>query len=208
MPISRREFMSMSAVALCAAPPPVRRRESRVLDLSEGCVQRESMVGFARTGMHPCSQLGNSQECLFHIVPAATSLPDDLISQLSASVRNGRWLIFESAAGFGGFEAQRRQLAEHFGLMIEPPVDLWAAGAAVPYVHYRWPIDVKVRDFSRVVPVSTGRAQIIAAIGGLPVAARLGTFIFLGSPIGPSLLAGDREAHLWIDALIQHTAPR
>jgi len=115
----------------------------------------------------------------------------------------GGWLIFESGAGFGGFEAQREMIGRHFGLTIEPPLDLWAAGETVPYIDFHWPIKTKVRDFSRVVPVSVEGAEIIGTAGGKPVAARRGTLIFLGSPIGPSLLAGDREAHLWFSELVR-----
>ncbi len=136
-------------------------------------------------------------------MPAAARLTDDMLTRLSRHVYEGGWLIFESAAGFGGFEAQRDQLARHFRLAIEPPVDLWADSVSVPYVDYHWPVRTKVRDFSSVVPVRDGAAEIIGTIANIPVAARLGSLVFLGSPIGPSLLAGDREAHFWFNALLQ-----
>jgi hypothetical protein len=91
-------------------------------------------------------------------------------------------------------------LAGHFGIRIQPPVDLWANGSA-PYIDYRWPVRERVRDFSRVTPISAESGAIIGSAGDLPVAARRGRFIFLGSPIGPALLAGDREAHSWFSAL-------
>jgi hypothetical protein len=138
-----------------------------------------------------------------YIVPAAARLTDALMARLSRHVYEGRWLIFESAAGFGGFEAQREQRARHFHLAIEPPIDLWAGSVPVPYVDYHWPVRTKVRDFSSVVPVHAAAAEIIGTIGQIPVAARLGSLVFLGSPIGPSLLASDREAHFWFNALLQ-----
>jgi hypothetical protein len=146
------------------------------------------------------------QECLSYVVPAAAGLTEDLMTRLARHVQQGGWLIFESAAGFGGFEAQREQLARHFGVTIAPPVDLWAGNRSVPYVDYHWPVRTKVRDFSNVVPVHAAAAEIIGTIANIPVAARLGRLVFLGSPIGPSLLAGDREAHLWFSALLQQTA--
>ena len=91
-------------------------------------------------------------------------------------------------------------LAGHFGIRIQPPVDLWANGTA-PYIHYLWPVREKVRDFSRVTPISGEGLEIIGSTGHLPVAARRGGLIFLGSPMGPALLAGDREAHSWFSAL-------
>ena len=141
-----------------------------------------------------------------YVVPAAARLRDALVTRLSRHVQKGGWVIFESAAGFGGFEAQREQLARHFDLTINPPVNLWAGCASPPYVDYHWPVRTKVRDFSHAVPVRGASAEIIGTIGKIPVAARFGRFVFLGSPIGPSLLAGDREAHLWFNALLQWPA--
>jgi hypothetical protein len=177
-----------------------------VLDLGSDCILRESMAGICRTGIPACTLPVDRLESLAYVVPAAAGLTDDQAARLSRHVQHGGWLIFESAAGFGGFESQRRQLARHFRLIIEPPVDLWAGNASAPYVDYHWPARAKVRDFSSVVPVAAASAKIIGTIGAIPVAARLGRLIFLGSPIGPSLLAGDREAHLWFNALLQSTA--
>jgi hypothetical protein len=138
------------------------------------------------------------QECL--VVPGAGSLPEELVHRLSAFTRGGGWVIFESAVGFGGFEDQRRVLAHNFGIRIQHAVDLWANGTA-PYIDYRWPVRERVRDFSRVTPISVESGDVIGYAGHLPVAARRERFIFLGSPIGPALLAGEREAHSWFRAM-------
>ena len=37
--------------------------------------------------------------------------------------------------------------------------------------------------------------HVIARLGDMPVAVRRGGFIVLGSPLGPHLYAGDRDAH-------------
>jgi hypothetical protein len=144
-------------------------------------------------------EIEHRQECLFHVVAGAGEVSEPLLRQLAAYVRGGGWVIFESAAGFGGFDAQRGQLERHFGLRVDAPVRL--AEDRAPYVDYRWPVELKVRDFSSVVPVASGGDEIIGTVGNLPVAARRARFIFLGSPIGPALLAGDREAHAWFSAL-------
>lgn len=207
--LSRREFVGLMGVAgtvgaagaAWAALPG--RTAWRVLDLGPDCILRESLAGFCRTGI-PAGRLPmDGQECPGYVVPAAAGLAEGLAARLSLHVQKGGWLIFESAAGFGGFEAQREQLARHFRLTVGPPVDLWAGGASVPYVDYRWPVRTKVRDFSSVIPVAAEAAEIIGTVGNIPVAAHLGRLVFLGSPIGPSLLAGDREAHLWFNALLQ-----
>ena len=92
-------------------------------------------------------------------------------------------------------------LGRHFGLELDLPRILPAA--RIPYVDYHWPVAVKVRDFSHIVPVRANAKEVIASFDGIPVAARRSGFIFLGSPIGPALLAGDREAHLWFSQLIR-----
>lgn len=82
---------------------------------------------------------------------------------------------------------------------------------------YVWPTPAKVRDFSRAVPVSTGASsvttrsmcEVIGWIDGWPVAAKRkvgkGTLVFLGSPLGPALWSGDREAHRWLGEVLACT---
>ena len=175
----------------------------RVLDLGAFCVLQESLAAFQEIGIPACCQPGEEQYLKCYIIPGAGALTDHLARRLSALVASGRWLIFESAAGFSGFESQREMLARHFGLSLQPPLDLWAQDATVPYVDYTWPVKTKIRDFSRMVPLSAQTDGIIGSINAQPVAVRRGRLIFLGSPIGPALLAGDREAHAWFTALMR-----
>jgi hypothetical protein len=190
----------MGTVAAMGTMAPARARTWRVLDLGRDCLLRESIAGFCGSGIPVCRAPKDGQECRFYVVPGVGSLPEELARRLSAFTRGGGWVVFESAAGFGGFEDQRRMLAGHFGIRIQPPVDLWASGTA-PYIDYRWPVRERVRDFSRVTPISAEGLEIIGSAGPHPVAAKHGRFIFLGSPMGPALLAGDREAHSWFSAL-------
>jgi hypothetical protein len=71
-----------------------------------------------------------------------------------------------------------------------------------PYVDFHWPLKVKVRDFSRAVPVSADAEHIVGWCGHWPIASKQtagnGTLVFLGSPLGPALWAGDAEAHRWL----------
>jgi len=198
--ISRREF---SAAALCAAGSRTRRAlEWRVLDTGPCCALRESFTAFRRLGIAPRTAPQRVQQPLGYIVPAVSALPDGLARSLSTHVRDGGALIFESAAGFAGFAEQRGMLDEYFGLRIGPPIDLWTGGEPIPYIDFTWPLKTKIRDFSRVVPVCRG-GEIIALAQALPVAARRGSMVFLGSPIGPALYAGDREARAWFNALVR-----
>jgi hypothetical protein len=129
------------------------------------------------------------------------------------------------------FEAHRVALDLHFGLKLEAPVDLWSDGRGeesalarhaegrraeagrshVPYVDYNWPIAAKVRDFSRIVPLcnvvwAALNGEPIGWAQGRPMAARQsfgrGKLVFLGSPLGPALRYGDREAERWLNALL------
>ena len=88
---------------------------------------------------------------------------------------------------------------------IGVPVQLWSAHTSsqgIPYVDYSWPHSAKVRDFSRVVPLGPQAGDVIAWVDGLPVALKRqdgrGTLLFLGSPLGPALWAGDAEARRWL----------
>src|SRR2546429_268865 len=109
------------------------------------------------------------------------------------------------------FDVPRRvrtgPLRDQLGVHIEAPVRLWSSRGAsgVPYVDYSWPASATIRDFSRVVPLerqSEGAGEIIAWVDDLPVALRRrygrGDLIFLGSPLGPALWAGDAEARRWL----------
>jgi hypothetical protein len=115
-------------------------------------------------------------------------------------------------------------LDRYFDIAVYPPVSLWPGQPfddalflhrsgrypgkrldrqeSIPYVDYLWPRETKVRDFSRVIPVSARTGDVIGKVGGLPVAWKRrmgkGTLIFLGSPMGPALRAGDPEARSWL----------
>jgi hypothetical protein len=114
-------------------------------------------------------------------------------------------VLLESGAAFGDFRAHHAQLREYFQLLVEPPVELWPA-YGIPYVEYTWPVSTKVRDYSRIVPLTPQRGRVIARAGDTAVAlARRvgpGTLVFLGSPLGPALWIGDAEARNWFVALL------
>jgi len=218
--MTRRTFLYAAA---CAGSIRARMREpefrSALVDLGSDCVLRDSLAGFAgaRPGAIKVSagqELEHRQECLFYVVPGAGEVDDVLGLRLARLVHRGGWLLLESAAGFAGeaaFRTQREMLASRFGLAIERPVDLRESGESiVPYVDYVWPVKVKIRDFSRVVPVSCERSEGIGAIGGRQVAVRRrvgrGVLVFLGSPIGPALAIGDADAHRWLNSLMSLAA--
>jgi hypothetical protein len=203
-----------------------------VLDLKPHCVVRESLQGYqsALEGEHTLLEtIPDSRfRCRIIIAPGVGSMEPAIAKALSGFVAAGALLLLESGAGFlspSEFATQQRMLHRYFGLAVLPPVDLWAgkfAGDAllaarrrrpseeqkpnsrqfVPYVSYVWPCDTKVRDFSRVIPVSAEGGDVIGRVGALPVALKRnmasGTLIFIGSVLGPALRAGDPEARSWL----------
>ena len=165
------------------------------------------------------------------VVPAAGAIGASTANALFAAVSAGATVLWESGAAFlsaSDFAAQQALLHEHFTIAIGQPTDLWCSKSpkrisadcptnqsrkskqlghdSVPYVAYHWPHETRVRDFSRAIPVTAKTGHAIARLGDVAVAWRKpigrGTFIFLGSPIGPAIRAGDAEAHAWLRAVI------
>jgi hypothetical protein len=162
------------------------------------------------------------------IVPGAALMDATIAQRLAALLRTGTRLVLESGGAFlshAGFIEHQRIVERYFELALKPPIDLWAATLdrnelaiysrkryrgeengrkQIPYVTYSWPENSSVRDFSRVIPVAENAGEIIGRMGILPVALKKrlgdGALIFLGSPLGPALLAGDPEARAWLKA--------
>ncbi len=214
--MSRRQFLSSTAGAgalvlsswgmhIPAAEAPA-RAVSRwlVVPLPGPRVLPESFEGYASA--LPAERFGGDH-CSLLIVPAVLTIPLDGMQRIANALRNGATVIIESGGGFAGhlnFRRHRRFLREYLQIDVQSPVDLWKGDPRrVPYIDYTWPHAAKVRDFSRVVPLGdTQEGAIIAWAGDRPVGLRRelerGTLIFLGSPLGPALWAGDAEARRWL----------
>ena len=164
------------------------------------------------------------------ILPACLALSSELTKDIVAALKGGSRVVLESGAGFATqpeFAAHQEWLRNYWGVRVEAPVDLWRPGndqlgdpgsqgcaarsrlplaARAPYVDFHWPFRTKIRDFSRLVPVSALPEQVVASCGHWLAASKhtkgKGTLVFLGSPLGPALLAGDAEAHRWVWAII------
>jgi hypothetical protein len=215
--ITRRHFLGCVAGSLTAGLPFAvpRRVEASprrvLLDLREQCGLRESVAGYesALAGLGT----GVTSRRTLLIVPAALDIPPPAVEAIVGGLRTGATVLLESGAGFAtarDFRAHRAVLRDQLGVHIEAPVRLWPGRGArgVPYVDYRWPSSAQIRDFSRVVPLGrqgTGD-EIIAWVDDLPVALRRrygrGALIFLGSPLGPALWAGDAEARRWLGEIV------
>lgn len=228
MPISRRGFLGFAAgvstIAFTGGSrwpgilPGNQERLSRyqLVDSGPGCTLRESVAGFEWALSHSDvayrrTSFRSLAPSRIIILPAAARLGAGKLAQLREHLERGSCVVFESGAGFLDsmeFNFHSRLVKSAFGLGLHPPIGLWDSADSCgqsPYVDYRWPRAVKVRDFSRLVPVDCRKGEVIAWFHQLPVAARLrvgkGTLVFLGSSVGPHLLAGDREASRWFGAL-------
>ena len=218
MGMTRRGFLGYAAgvvtVGLRGLPLDRTNRSCVLLDLNDRGCGSESVSGYesaltsagARWMRADASWLSPSH-CTVLIVPAALDIPPRAIRAIASCLQAGASVILESGAGFAGdqdFRAHRVVLRDYLRVHIEKPVDLWPDGSSqrIPYVDYTWPGPAKVRDFSRVVPVRRQAGEVIARVDGLPVALKRhtgrGRLIFLGSPLGPALWAGDAEARRWL----------
>jgi hypothetical protein len=195
-----------------------------LLDLKEHCCLGESVAGYetALTGfglrwMH--ADAGSVSRCAVLIVPAALEIPPAAAEAIVSRLEGGASVILESGAAFAQkqeFRAHRDVLRDSLQVRIEAPVRLWpehSSSRGIPYVDYTWPSPAKVRDFSRVVPLAdrVDGGEIIAWVDGLPVALKRrrgrGTLIFLGSPLGTALWAGDAEARRWFSDVLRKRPP-
>ena len=93
--------------------------------------------------------------------------------------------MIESAAGFA---AQDLGWLKARGIALDEPV----AVNGPAWIQFTWPVPALIRDFGRICRVTGG--QSIAWLDSVPVAARSGNLIVLGTPLGPLVYAGDRDA--------------
>jgi len=207
MGMTRRRFLGCAAGAATLVLPfdlrsPDRSDEAAVLDLKESCSLRESLAGYESV----LAGLAPRRATL--IVPAALMLPPPAVRAIVSCLQAGGIVLLESGAGFAAgreFRAHREALRDYLQVRIEASVPLWSTptnSPRIPYVDYTWPSSARVRDFSRVVPLGRQPGEVIAWVDGLPVALKRrsgrGTLIFLGSPLGPALWAGDAQARRWL----------
>src|SRR5258708_17146165 len=223
MKLSRREFVGGSAAcgggfcmpgidgsALAGASTEA---DCVVFDLGANCVLPESLQGYREAlnaqvvGVALDARRWQRRSRLV-IVPGAGIVNAAEASVLLEMLDGGTTVLLESGGAFLDPEemaAHQQVLRTLFSVHVEEPVELWSDQRCAPYVQYHWPREFLVRDFSRAIPVIAPEAETIGRLGALPVAIKKpignGLLIFLGSPLGPALRAGDREAHAWLQAL-------
>jgi len=228
MAMTRRSFLALGSVAALLPLDfrfPAGSQASDcgcvILDLEQNCSLPESLKGYQgcltdlgfRSVTVTTETLPNFlAQTRQVVVPAAASTDVALARHLVAVLENGGSVLWESGLAFADhavWNAQQRLLQSHLDLMIQPPVRLWSAAGrhrSLPYVDYLWPLTTKVRDFSRVLPLSAPEWDVIAQMQSMTVGVRRkigkGTITFLGSPLGPALRAGDQQARQWLGEVL------
>lgn len=227
MSISRRGFLGcatgasvlglarVAGLAGSFASPPSPQSGCVLVEPAAGCPLPGSATGYAAA--MSSSKIPFERASLLSlafartiIVPAGVTTEPKSMARLKEHLENGSVVLYESAAAFLGadeFGFHKRVIRSVFGLSLHAPVRLWESAHSLknsPYVDYHWPVVTKIRDFSRVVPVDAGDGETIAWFHDLPVATRRrigkGMLVYLGSPLGPHFLSGDREASCWLRA--------
>ena len=208
MDVTRREFLCCAATTAAALATGGRGRRPSLggrcvlLDLGEHCAVRESLAGY-ETALAGVETVAGP----VLIVPAALAIVEAAARRIVRHVEDGGTLIFESGAMFAApkseeFRQHRDALRDLFGLVVEPPRSLVRERARVPYVEFCWPSPTLIRDFSAIVPVDAHDGECIARVDDATIAlvrpCGRGVLIFIGSPIGPALWAGDAEARRWL----------
>lgn len=227
MSISRRGFLGCatgaSVLGLAGAAgldssfasPPSPQSGCVLAEPAAGCPLPDSATGYAAalSSSKIPSKRASFQSFPFArtiIVPAGGATEARSLALLKEHLENGSVVLYESAAAFLGsneFDFHKRVIRSVFGLSLHAPVRLWESADSLknsPYIDYHWPVVTKIRDFSRVIPVDAGDGETIAWFHDLPVATRRrigkGMLVYLGSPLGPHFLSGDREAGCWLRA--------
>jgi hypothetical protein len=232
MEMTRRQLLAIAtSAALLSVEPRVQssRRKSLaweclVLDLKEHCSLTESLQGFesclASLGFH---SVIHSREALPDalpqarqlVIPAATSIDAELAGRLLNFLENRGSVLLELGLAFVDpaiCDSQRKLLMSYFQVEVQSPLPLRSGcdgERCVPYVDYLWPLATKVRDFSRVIPLSASSTEAIAHTRGMTIGLSRkvgkGTLTVFGSPLGPVLRAGDMEAQSWMHAFLSAT---
>jgi hypothetical protein len=135
------------------------------------------------------------------LVVAGLSCPSQgTLNAVQSALMSGSVVVLESGLGFCAPDEIRKQslrLNRHLALGLHE-----RSAATARYIVYRWPRRSLIRSFGPTLSFDCEAEEVVAVSDGRPVAflrhQGRGTLVFLGAMLGPSLFAGDREAHhLW-----------
>lgn len=215
MELTRRSFLAVTGASPLALAPGVCSGCAGCLVMSEGCLH-ESALGYIQCGGEAYTSIASMAQAASDARATTLVVPVSLLDRsIAPRLRDAAWrgasVLIELGMAFGD-EAQRRTqrrlVSEAFDVHIGDVIHLWTdSRIRVPYVRYEWPVQAVVRDFSRAVPIDGAGWRVIASIETRPVAAHRrvgrGSLTMLGSPLGPALRAGDRDAATWFRSFVR-----
>jgi len=214
--LTRRSFLAVTGASPFALTRGVCLGREGCLVLGSGARGlSESAAGYLQSSGHASSRTPMTPGRAAAVVAPAAIIDRSSSRRLRDAAWSGQSVLVELGLAFvDDTEAgvQRSLLADAFDVGVREVVHLWHEGRSrVPYVRYDWPVAAWVRDYSRAVVLDGAGWRVIAAIEGRPVAVRRrvgrGAVTILGSPLGPALRAGDREAVTWFAAFLDGAAP-
>ncbi|MBV9303730.1 MAG: hypothetical protein JOY62_05370 [Acidobacteriaceae bacterium] len=199
---TRRDLLfGLGSAAIGPALSRTPRPEFGIEILAEKhCLSEESAKGFRL--------LDRRSSARVIVLPGLRELSYENALAVRSHALYGGWLILESGLAFAAKETvawQIRLIRDVFGLRIREPVTIRDNNSS--YVRYTWPVRHFVRHFSAITPIECSSAERIAEFAGVNVCARRrvgnGGIIFLGSMLGPGLVAEEREAHQVGNVILQ-----
>ena len=187
--LSRRDILTSIAVLPLLATAP----DSASFLEEPHLLAAESASGYRKTAICKAGWI---------IAPAVRDLTAQTCVGLQRRVRDGATLLLESGVCFSSpphVQSQFALLRRYLGLNILAPIH------TETYITYQWPAKKMLRSFHSVTPVICDEREVIATCQGSPVCAikhfGRGRIIYLGSMLGPGLMADEREAHDLVAAL-------
>ena len=161
------------------------------------CLSQESARGFRLLLRRVVS--GN-----IIILPGSRGVSLERAVALRRAAMRGALVVIEGAPAFRSHNVIR----DVFGFELQPPRSV--ANTDRLYIQYTWPVPRLVRHFSSIMPVCCLPSEKIAEFAGITVCAKRrvgrGAIIFLGSMLGPVLLAEEKEAHDVTRAILRSAA--
>ena len=177
------------------------------------CLSRESAMGFrhlvSRNPPATSFASGRTASDSLIIAPGIRWMSPSIAADLADRIHQGAWVILESGLAFSSRTESKHQtdlLKKVFGLQLLPPVKVGKNPVAATYLEYTRPVHRLVRTFEAITPVRRDQSEALARLGEHSVCIRKrigdGTLVFLGSMLGPGIVADEWEAIEVASALV------
>ena len=206
---TRREILLGFGMATLASAAPRRHTTLPCTEIREEphALSQESASGFRlllqgqQSGTRSARAASHQQVLV--IAPGIRCLTGAQAWELKRRAKGGSWLILETGVAFSSNEGAGQQadlLASVFAIKLLPALARSRTGSnKSSYVCYSWPLQKMVRTFEAATPLLCQPHESIASFDGQTVCAwktiGAGGIVYLGSMLGPGLLAREREAH-------------